>query len=186
MSDGPHRSLPLRRHWKSLLERIITPSFSSHEVVEALSNALISDLREAPVAEVLRILQGDGQPSLFHENCAEQLEAIRRTCPGSTPGNILLECAIEANANGLTGHQAALMTLENVFDALFQSARNSIEEHCKRKEPWSGMNIRTRLKDARKDVSLVGLISEVMPGMAATNNKHRLAKRTGLDDGPRL
>jgi len=186
MSDGPHRSLPLRRHWKKFLERVVTPSFSSCEVIEALSNALINDFKEAPVSRVLNILQGDGQPSLFHENCADQIEALRRTCPGSTASNILLECATEANASGLTGYQAVRMTLENALDALFRSARNSIEEHCKRKESWSGMNIRTRLKDAWKEVSFSGLASEIIFGKAASTKKANLTKRTGLDDGPQF
>lgn len=186
MSDGPHRSLPLRRHWRKFLERVVTPSFSSGEVIEALSNALINDFKEAPVPQVLNILQGDGHPSLFHENCAGQLEALRRTCPGSTAGNILLECATEVNANGLTGYQAVRVTLENALDALFRSARNSIEEHCKRKESWSGMNIRTRLKNAWNDVSFSGLASEIMSGKATSTNKASLTKRTGLDDGPQF
>lgn len=186
MSDGPHRSLPLRRHWRQLLERVVTPSFSSGEVVEALYNAIINDLREAPMSQVLSILQGDGQPSLFHENCTNKLEALRRICPGSTAGNILLDCAIEANAYGLVGNQAAVMALENASEAIYLGARNSIEEHYKRKESWSVMNVRASLKAAWNAVSGSELASKIMLGKAARKNKVGLTKRTGLDEGPPL
>jgi len=184
MSDGPHRSLPLRQHWRKLLERVVTPSFSSGEAVEALCNALINDLREAPVPQVLSILQGDRQPSLFHENSVDQLEALRRGCPGSTAGNILLDCAIEANANGYAGQRAVEMTLENTLEALFRSNSNSIEEHCKRKEAWRAMNVRTHLKAVWSNVAYSELASEIVSGKATSNKKVRMSKRTGLDEGP--
>jgi len=186
MSDGPHRSLPLRRHWRKVLERVVTPSFSPGEIVEALYSALINDLREAPMPQVLSILRSDGQPSLFHENCVDKLEGLRRICPGSTAGNILLDCVIEANANGLTGDQAAVMALENASEAIYSSARNSIEEHCKRKESWSAINIRTSLKTAWNSVSCSELASEIMLGKATRMTRVGLTKRTGLDEGPPL
>jgi hypothetical protein len=49
MSDGPHRSLPMRRHWKDLAERAAKAAFSPDQVCEALPLALKCDILEAPI-----------------------------------------------------------------------------------------------------------------------------------------
>jgi hypothetical protein len=44
MSDGPHRSLPMRNHWRNLAERAAKAVFSPQEVSEALPYALHRDI----------------------------------------------------------------------------------------------------------------------------------------------
>ena len=51
MSDGPHRSLPLRPGWKRTAERADTPAYEATEVTRAASRALEDDWRaEVPDA----------------------------------------------------------------------------------------------------------------------------------------
>lgn len=186
MSDGPHRSLPLKKHWKRVAERAATPSYTLSEVAATLPNALLCDLREAPVSQVVDILFGRGQPSLFHENCVDELEALRGTCRGSTAGTTLIDCAIEAKTVGLGGAFAVNTVLINTLEALARGYSHSIEEHYHRKKPWSVPNIRTRLKEARASVSFATLASEITSGNAASIAKLGVPKRRGIDEGPQL
>lgn len=185
MSDGPHKSLPLRRHWKKFAERAATPSFSPSEVAAALPNALLNDFREAPMAQVFNIFLGDGQISLFHEDCADLLEAVRSCCRGAV-GNILIDCAIEANVDGLTGDLACKTALENALEAYARGTCRSIEEHYKRKESRSVANVRDRLKGACSQISFATLASEMMSDKTDRTGQFHLIKRTGIDEGPQL
>ena len=45
MSDGPHRSLPMRKPWKDLAMRGDKAAYSASEVAEAATNALASDFK---------------------------------------------------------------------------------------------------------------------------------------------
>ena len=65
MSDGPHRSLPMRRHWKDTAERAARPVHSSAEVCNALTHALKRDILEAPI-EKMRDILNSRKPDLFH------------------------------------------------------------------------------------------------------------------------
>src|SRR3546814_17877927 len=65
------------------------------------SVALKRDCREAPLSQIRDILGGGKQSSLFQEDRAAQLEAARHACRGSAAANTLIDCAIEATANGL-------------------------------------------------------------------------------------
>lgn len=186
MSDGPHKSLPLKRHWKKFAERAATPSFSLSEVAYALPTALLKDFKEAPMSQVLKIFLGDGQISLFPTNHADLLEAVRGTCRGSTVGTILIDCAIEANTYGLTGHLACNTALENALEAYARGTCHSIEEHYKRKEPWSVVNVRDRLRSACSQVSFATLASEIMSDKPNRTGKFHLVKRTGIDEGPQI
>ncbi len=45
MSDGPHRSLPMRKPWKELAKRGDQSTYDSEQVAEAATRALVSDFR---------------------------------------------------------------------------------------------------------------------------------------------
>ncbi len=186
MSDGPHRSLPMRRHWKDLAQRAATAAFTAEQVAEAFPVALKNEFSEAPLAEIRKILGDRVQNSLFKENRAAQLEAVRRECPGSAAGNTLIDCALEANANGLTGEAATRTALENAVDAIARAGCHQIEEHYRRKEPQSTANVRNRLDAARTQCARSEIASELMSDDGGGSSKGRLRKRTGIDEGPPL
>ncbi len=58
MSDGPHRSLPLRPHWKTLARRAAKAAHSPDEVAEALPFALKRELLQAPLNQIREVLNG--------------------------------------------------------------------------------------------------------------------------------
>lgn len=186
MSDGPHRSLPMRRHWKALAARAATPAYSPTQVAEAFPVALKRDFGEAPLSQIRDILGGGEQSSLFREDRAAQLEAARHACRGSAAANTLIDCAIEATANGLTGDTAFRTALENASDAHAKAGCHQIEEHWRREEPQSTVNVRDRLNTARSACSYSDLASELMSGKPTGKGDLRLRKRTGVDEGPSL
>ena len=81
MSDGPHRSLNMRRGWKRFAERADKEAFAPEEVCDAIPAALEQDWR-AEVSpnltrQILVILQ-DNQNSLFGDQRIEKLEVLRK------------------------------------------------------------------------------------------------------------
>lgn len=186
MSDGPHRSLPMRRHWKKFAERAAKRSYSLDEAAAVLPGALSNDFKEAPLNQVRDILLGDDQISLFRRDCADRLEELRSTCRGSTAGSMLIDCAIEVTANGLTGDSAFNTSLANALKAYAQGVCRQIEEHYQRKKPESELNMRNRLSASCERVSFTSLASEMMTGNAGSRDKFLVMKHTGIDEGPRL
>lgn len=186
MSDGPHRSLPMRRHWKKFAERASKHSYSLDEVSAVLPSALMNDFKDAPLNQVSGIFLGDGQIPLFQQDCADRLEELRRICRGSTVGNTLIDCAIEANANGLTGEAAINAAVRNASEAYARTILHQIEEHYRRKQPGSQFNVRNRMSAACNQVSFASFASEMMYGNDGTKGKFDVMKRTGIDEGPRL
>ena len=94
MSDGPHRSLPMRPQWKSVAERASKDAWSIADVSKAAVRALECDLAEIPVRPLRRILGSDGAASLFSANpdaLAAELDRARAECRGSSIGNAAIE-----------------------------------------------------------------------------------------------
>ena len=109
MSDGPHRSLRMPRGWKKLAKRADNKAYAPEEVRDALPEALEHDWRaEVPdsVCKRVRDILGDKQSSLFGDQRADRLEALRGEAAGYALGNALLDYAIEAAARGRCGDEA--------------------------------------------------------------------------------
>src|ERR1700761_8587580 len=128
MSDGPHRTLPLRRHWKDTAERAAKPVHSMAEVCEALTFALKRDILGAPI-ENMRDVLDSRKPDLFSTRTVEQLEDLRSKFRGSAAANVLIECAIEADQNGLRGHVAVKSALQNSLEDIMRSTFRGMNEH---------------------------------------------------------
>ena len=188
MSDGPHRSLPMRRHWRDVAERADKAAFSPAQVSESLPHALKRDLSEAPLEAVRDMLGGGLQSSLFAEQRVEHLEAARGVCRGSAAGNALIDCAIEAVNDGLVGDAAYHSALRNMLEDTARSALRGIEEHYQRETASDRRtyHIRGRLDAARRQCDFGGLAAELMSGGNPGREAARLPRQTGLDEGPRL
>lgn len=183
MSDGPHKSLPLRQHWKNLAERAATPAYSLDEVAEAWSVALNEEMREVPLDQIRTILGGGKQRSLFNEECAAQLEAARGICRGSMAGTAVIDCALEAHAKGLKGDEAYEAAIHNAHEVLVRSATHSIDEHYKREDQPNAATVRERLDAGCQQQS--NSIGSSASSRSEPSNA-RLKKRTGVDEGPPL
>jgi hypothetical protein len=185
MSDGPHRSLPMRRHWKDLAQRAAQSAFSPDQVCEALPYALKRDILEAPIKGVRDIMSGD---SLFPEMRVEQLEELRESCRGSAPANLLIDCAVEAIRNGLIRDAGTEAALQNALQDTTRSALRGIEEHYGREASSRGSEyVRDRLDAARQQLDCNALARELLSSeQPPAQRSVSLPRRTGIDEGPTL
>ena len=185
MSDGPHKSLPMRRHWKKFAERAQGQAFSHAELDEAFAFGLRKDYSKVPLSVIRDIFINGTEASQRREDISIQLNDARQICRGSAEGNILLDCAIEANNNGMTGVTACKYAMKNALETYAIDVCRQIEEHHLRKEPGSVSYIRSRLSIARSQCEYETLVSE-LTSSSLSNTDFRLTKRTGLDEGPLL
>lgn len=183
MSDGPHRSLPLRPHWRKLAERAATPAYSLSDVAEAFPFALKKDFSKDSLRQVREILSGG---NLFQQDCEGQLEAARSDCRGSAADNLLIDHAIQANISGLAGDSAFLSALEKALFVYSWKISLQIEEHYLRKQSPDIVNVRERLKAGRLQCSHGALAAEMTSGNTRRISSYRLPKHTGIDEGPPL
>jgi|GraSoi_2013_20cm_1033751.scaffolds.fasta_scaffold09417_2 hypothetical protein len=185
MSDGPHRSLPMRRHWKDTAERAARPVHSSAEVCNALTHALKRDILEAPI-EKMRDILNSRKPDLFHIHQLEQLEQLRSTCRGSAAANLSIDCAIEAVQGGLKGQAAVESTLRNALEETMRSAFRGMNDHYQREAtPKETHNLRARLDAARHKLDCGAVANELLsPTKPPSPRSLKLLRHTGLDEGP--
>lgn len=187
MSDGPHKSLPMRNHWKRLAERADNAAYSAFQVSEALPAALQEEFREAPLELLKKALGVDGQGTLFTLQDPQELDALRRECPGSAAGNTLIDCAIEAVASGLSGEAACEQALASALDECSRSAFRGIEEHYYREAPdYSAQFVRSRLDEGRSQCDVSALAKDMLYASPKSVHVRTLSKYDGLDEGPEL
>jgi hypothetical protein len=185
MSDGPHRTLPMRRHWKDTAERAVKQVHSESQVREILIFALKRDILEAPIEKIREILDSR-RPDLFPTRQAEQLEELRSTCRGSAAANVSIDCAIEATQSGQRGHAAIQSALHNALEDVMRSAFRSMNEHYQReatsKETTS---LRTRLDAARRQIDCGAIANELLSAQKPPSPRSlQMPRHTGLDEGP--
>ncbi len=189
MSDGPHRSLPLRHHWKMVAESAAKDVYSSGEVVERLSHAVKCDLSPAVLDAVMRLLIGStNQGTLFNEvdgKAIAALEKLRANCRGASADNALIDNAIVALT---TLHSEAICetVVEATCENIVSNCLRSIEEHYLREAPDNARFIRARLATARAQFDMKGLTSELITPKTSWRRNLQLPKRGGIDEGPRL
>lgn len=183
MSDGPHRSLPMRPHWKLTAQRVANLAHTADEVCEAMTHALKKDILGAPITAVREIMNSD---TLFPEMRIDQLEALRRRAPRSAATNTLIDCAIEvADIGGEAGTEAAVAA---AIEEIEHSAKRGIDEHYQREtDARASRTVRARLDEvsARLDCHAIG--HELLaPGRPPSRRSVEIPRHTGLDEGPPL
>ena len=188
MSDGPHKSLPLRRPWKAVCEIADNAAHSLEEVVERMPAALAADIRgemsEGFVASVRDALLGDSaQPSLFDD--AQQAIAAVRSAACSTMESDFADAVCDALRDGDTGLSALRNGAAAAIEDRAHAAIRAVEEHYLVESPKARADhVRDRLH-----AGLVGAgraLSDLADGLAAGTIKLTVAPapdRSGLDDG---
>ena len=181
MSDGPHRSLPMRPWWKQVALRADKSAFDVPECAEALTVAL-----EREFAEELRptFVQGlrsaHEEPGLFSPAESIHLHKLEAATP--LERRVLDNIAV-----------ADLSEVDGFLTAVTNAMRNEvprfnkqIEEHYRRASgPGHARRERARLDEAAARADLGGLARKLLrPDGART--APMLKKKTGLDDGVSL
>jgi hypothetical protein len=193
VSDGPHRSLPMRQGWRDLAERADRSAFEPDQVADAVPEALGDDWREERCDELvreIRSLLGDGrQGSLFAQEKQDAVAALSKLSgAGYQLRRLLLDAVGQAVESGLVGPQALLEGIATGLAVRCGAGVRQVEEHYLRKSTeHRAANVRERIESgaamsdfyaiARRFLKLDGGSSSAAP---------EKKQQDGLDDGVRL
>lgn len=189
MSDGPHKSLPMRKGWKKFAERADNAAFEPEQVADAAIPALEGDWREdvAPSIDALtKIMSEIPQLSLLSNSNREAMEALKQNNPGNSLLCAIVDGVVHAVASGQTGKEALLIaTVAALIDRGGRAIRQ-VEEHFLRKAGANrahGMRTRMEAGISRAPVEALG---RRLLGLDPSITQLKPQKLKGLDDGVRL
>lgn len=187
MSDGPHRSLPMRKQWKKLAELADTPAYGVAEITEAVIRALASDWREEVgqdlLAKLRRSLDDKGQPSLFAQQLSSDLEVLKSSAAGRPLALTLLECARHAAAAGLIGDAALEKAANRALQMGVTRGLRQTEEHYLRKTNApraASVRERGEMAASNCDMSVLG---RQLTGLEPVQKPGKANKRSGIHEG---
>ena len=186
MSDGPHRSLPMRRGWKKVAEYAGNETFASNDIRDAIVTAIEQDWRKdiSPgfVGSIQDVLGG---ATLFSEDSIQALEDIRQSVAGCAMGNVLLDHVVYAVSDGKSGDTALQEAVTRTATDWSARCARQVEEHYLRKSSTENTtNVRSRIEEAIQKAPFTALASRLLD--AESRPALRLVKHDGLDDGVTL
>lgn len=188
MSDGPHRTLPMRRAWKELLKRADKKVYSLDEVRQALPRAISNDwsneVSHALVSALKAVFVGRDNSLRIPEIALEKLEAAKPLAAGSNFGESAVKWCVQMVHEGRID-EAGL--LEAVGCAAMQRAYSgfrSAEEHYFRESTQRRADgVRERLESAASGLAPSDLGRQLIDPESRPE-RHR--RKTDIDDGVRL
>jgi hypothetical protein len=181
MSDGPHRSLPMRPWWKQAAERADKSAYDVGECSQALEVALERELAEELRPIFLKGLKdAHEEPGLFSPTESVHLKNLVPETPFER--RILDNVEILSPADSAS-IEALVTAFANAIRSEAPRYNKQVEEHYLRKSgPGHARRERERLDEATAGADVAGLARRLLqpdrPRTAPT-----LKKKTGLDDG---
>ncbi len=189
MSDGPHKSLPMRRGWKKFAARADKAVFEPNQVAEAVAPALEGDWEEEVASHLnaLRGVVGNGdEPSLFQHESVSELESLKRDNPGNSLWCALIDNVIQAVLAGHAGRDALLAGARaTLFDRAARGICQVEEHYLRRTTEARTERLRARMHKGIASAPIETLARRLV-GLESPNAASRPPKREGLDDGVRL
>lgn len=190
MSDGPHRSLPMKPKWRSVAERAYNRAFGLDEICTAMMPALASDCHDEIPTRFIDSLRGicEQQESLlFKDDIRAQLEALRPAA-GSGMARHVLENVVRLSKQEEVTVITAMKAIERACTDRLAKSNRQMEEHTLRKSTVSRANdLRNRLEQATANAKdqVAGLARQLLK---LDNNRpaRSTSKRDGLDEGPSI
>lgn len=180
MSDGPHRSLPMRPHWKRVAERADNPNFTPAQVNDALLPTLGEECRIELSSDFIDSFVG-AYGTLFNHDIENQLEGLRSEA-GIGLGRTVLDYALQFAANGETGPNAATKALAAaIVDRGMRCARQIEEHYCRESHEPRALNVRRRIEQALA-TGIDGLARQILK-LQPRSLGRTPRKQQGLDDG---
>lgn len=189
MSDGPHRSLKMRRGWKQLAERADNRAYAPEEIRDAVIPVLARDWRadvpDALAGRVCEILSGL-QDTLFREQKIAQLEALQPMAAGHGLGGLFIDYAIQAVSEGRSDGDVAVETGAAALRSWAARGARQVEEHyCRKSTLRRGNNVRLRIEEGIGSASLKDLVRQLLK-LGPQSAPRTPPRQTGLDDGVRI
>ncbi len=186
MSDGPHRSLPMRPWWRRLAERADKCAFSEDEVAEALVPALEAECRKELAPTFLQGLQSvSAEPGLFGPAEVPQFGNLSAQAPSGLARRVFENFAVLSPAEAAQPN-CLVRALENAIHGEAQRYFRQIEEHYRRNSSARrAQRERDRLNDALGRAS-IGAVAQKLLRPDGPRDVSRVQAKTGIDDGVRL
>lgn len=188
MSDGPHKSLPMRPAWRRVAERGDKLAFAPEEVSNAIILALEQDCRTdlgRGFVDALRRLFLKQEASLFKDDLAPEFEALRGIA-GAGIGPLVLDHAIQCSERGEKGLDGAAKAMAAaLIERAARGARQVEEHYCRESTERRAVRVRTRMEEG------IGNSRPAIEGLARrmltvdSGPSLRVPKKQGLDDGVR-
>src|SRR5262245_31701491 len=135
MSDGPHRSLAMRRAWRLVAERADKRSYTVAEITEAIVPALEQDCRTEMSPEFLTGLRRVAdEPLLFPDAAAAARFESLRPLAGSGIARSVLDNVSPLAAADLEGWSLICESVKVAIHDRANKGVRQVEEHYLRKE----------------------------------------------------
>jgi hypothetical protein len=186
MSDGPHRSLPMRKAWKELAKRGDQLTYDSEQVAEAASRALASDFKNevsAPLISALKdVFTGRDNSLGLTEIALHQLEDAKALAAGSVFGVNAIAWSIQLVNEGRLDKDALYEAVGLAAKERGFANTRAVEEHYLRESNQRRADgVSNRLQSAISGLSEGKLGSMLLdPQPAATRGPR---KRNDVNDG---
>jgi hypothetical protein len=134
MSDGPHKSLPMRNGWRKLAERAANSNFDPTEISEGIPAAIRDDWsaegRGQTVRELRTILEDGRQGSLFGQEREDKIDALKDVSAAGFPlRRMLIESVTEAAEAGQDAATAVQTGVERALAERIVRGALQVEEH---------------------------------------------------------
>jgi hypothetical protein len=189
MSDGPHRSLPMRPGWKRVAECGDNQAFTLDEIVTSIVSALEKDGRQELSGKFLGELSElcrEQDASLFKDQIGPQLKGLRNVA-GQGMGRVVLEHAILFSESGESGLAIAEKAVAQALTDRAARCMRQVEEHyCRVSHQSHARGVRARIEEAIGNGSAaVNALARRMLD-AGTGPIAPPVRQQGLDDGVRL
>ncbi len=188
MSDGPHRSLPMKRGWQRVAERADNGAFAVDEIGNAIIPALERDCRDEMSSEFIEHIRGiieEQKMLLIKDDVRERIEALR-TEAGCGIGQKLIENVVRISANRTPEMLDLIHAMAAALADRAVKCSRQVEEHYLRKSTGTrANNVRTRVERGIACAPLDGLARETLKIESRSPGRSSL-RRDGLDDGVSL
>jgi hypothetical protein len=186
MSDGPHRSLPLRKHWKKVAEWADNLNYGCGDVVAVLSEAVVRDFRREVPDSVLSLLKKEfcSRETMLPAFQTQPLAVLDREHEGSPMACLIADCAEYQLATGDAGLEGLETALRSGIHERLLGVGQQMEEHYVRdphSTPERAATVRNRLMEATQALPLHDLTLQLL-GAQPTQRMH-VALQSGLDEG---
>jgi hypothetical protein len=187
MSDGPHRTLPMRPCWKHLAESADNPRFTLDEVVARLELALAVECGKALGPGFLdRLSHATQTPSLFSPVTTPAFAALDRREESPFIGRVLDYVEALHSPRDISDREQLRRTVEIAIRDEAPRYLRQIDEHYLRKSSLGrARRERGRLSEALQRLDIRAVSGRLFDPSAPSNSVQG-AKKSGLDDGVRL
>lgn len=186
MSDGPHRSLNMRRWWRELARRADQSAFDISEVSDAMIPAIERELFAEVTPDFLKDFKGlFAEPTLFNPLESPQFEVLRAKARYGMESFVLDNVAI-LTPEELAQFNCVQSAFTNAVVARTPRYLDQVEEHYERERSASrARRVRARLDEALSGARIGQMVERILQSDERATPS-RVTRKTGIDEGVRM